>query len=372
MMKKHPDAEHIEIEKAAEALSFCGFIEKTGSEIRVSVMKKVSASEKLRIQSNSEITAPANTPLSTEIIASLCGKIKNYDLTRTYELDKKAFSSALATGLDFGEIIEHLSKYSDGGIPQNIVFSINAWNREYSSIKLNYGIVMTVSEDRLPLIKHSPSLQQFITSQPAPGVFILDPERETEWRQAFLDSGFDILPPVLNYPEETGNENKSDKSSFRITGEKLLFFEKNYETDAESIIKKITDKISSSRFSTDQKKKLEARARKKLILSESQITVSSKPEESGEAGGLDHQAKIRLANRALELENLLEITVVNDLDLEKKLIKPVKVVKSEAELPDKPPVYIIEGIELPEEELLNIPITKISFMKMLKSSLFTP
>ena len=54
-------------------------------------------------------------------------------------------------------------------------FSMQAWEKEYKSISLNYGVVMTVSRERLPIIEHTPGLKDFVTAEPAPGVFILDP-----------------------------------------------------------------------------------------------------------------------------------------------------------------------------------------------------
>ena len=146
----------------------------------------------------------------------------------------------------------------------------------------------------------------------------------------------------------------------------------SFTPGTDKLISEINRKISKLPISTENKQKLEARAVKKLILTDSQLIVSNKPEERGEAGGIDHRAKIRLVERALELDNLLEVTTAKELELEKRLIKPVKLIKSDAGNPSKPPVFMIEAIELPEETELQIPITRISYLKMLKSSLFTP
>ena len=326
--------------------------------------------EKLRVQSNFEISAPAGFPLSREIHAACCSEIKTFDITRTYEITKQSFAAALDSGLDTAFITEALSESSAGGIPQNIKFSINAWTKEYQSISLNYGIVMTVSPDRLPLIEHNPELKDYFTAVPAPGVFILDSARENEWRKAFADAGFEMLPAV---PAESGTVGvRSTTPEFRVYGNAVELWDNRFKDDSAAIIEELTERIGRLSIPAEQKQKLEARTRKKLILTDSQLTVSNKPEERGEAGGLDHRAKIRLTERALELENLLEVTTARDLELEKRLIKPLKLVKSEAASPDKPPVYRIEGIELPEETEFSIPVTRVSYLRMLKSSLFTP
>lgn len=366
------DSFSIDTEAAEEALLYFGFLKSDGDKLLMRHPPVPDELDKIRLQSNSEIAAPANLAFDKEALTALCSRIKNCDITRTYEIDKASFLKALKTGLNTDDIIHYFRKKSTGGLPQNILFSLNAWTKEYSSIQLKYGVVMTVSKDRLPLIKHTPELQQYLTNQPAPGVFILDPDTEARWRPAFINAGFDMLPAVeKNYNPPAPAVQKQTLPQ-TVNGVKLELYSRDRTTEPEKIINHLTEKINGLRFSNAEKKKLEARARKKLILSESQLTVSNKPEEIGEAGGLDHQAKIRLANRALELDNLLEITIVNDFDLEQKLIKPFKINKTNVNVPNKPPLYTIEAIELPDENNFNISITKISYMKMLKSSLFTP
>ncbi|HAK47332.1 MAG TPA: hypothetical protein DCO79_15610 [Spirochaeta sp.] len=229
---------------------------------------------------------------------------------------------------------------------------------------------MTVSKDRLPLIEHSPGLKEFFTANPAPGVFILEAARESEWRKAFAEAGFDMLPTT---PALTVKESLSPTQD-RLTsyGDCVENWIGSFEATSEIIIEEISTKIKKLSMSAENKRKLEARAHKKLILTDSQLTVSNRPEERGEAGGLDHRAKIRLTERALELDNLLEITTAKEFDLEKRLVKPLQLVKSVSEIQGKPPVFLVEGIELPEEQELQIPITRISYLRMLKSSLFTP
>lgn len=334
--------------------------------------------EKLKIQSNSEISAPAGFPISEEITAAVCSEIQSCDITRSYSIEKKSFAAALESGLALDEIISALEDSSSGRIPQNILFSFRAWEKEYRSINLNYGIVMTVSPDRLPLIKHSPALNEFFLASPAPGVFILDPAKENEWRRAFAEAGFDILPGVATKAEPaalpaSGPSSVMNSPSNNTAPEPIEFYgNKEIKGNPASIIEDLSSRIGKLKITPENKDKLTARSQKKLILIDSQLKASDRPEERGEAGGLDHRAKIRLTERALELENLLEVTTAKDLGLEKRLIKPLKLSKAENQVEGKPPVFIIDGIELPEETEVYIPINRISYLKMLKSSLYTP
>ena len=370
--KTAPDTVEFTDSLIIDALSYCGFLVKDDDFRMLNHGKTPKNTEKLRIQSNFEISAPAGFALSEEIHAACCCEIKNYDITRTYELTKTAFASALDSGLSPEIITERLIESSEGSIPQNISFSMKNWSREYQSISLNYGVVLTVSKDRLPLIEHSPTVKEFFTAVPAPGVFILDPARETEWRKAFKDIGFDMLPSGKDSTPEDPDGYSPPPADLKSYSDTIEYWKGGFNENAGAIIDELSKKISRLSMTEESRQKLEARAQKKLILTDKQLKASNRPEERGEAGGLDHRAKIRLVERALELENLLEVTTARDLDLEKRLVKPVKLVKADSESPDKPPVFRIEGIELPEEKEISIPITRISYLRMLKSSLFTP
>ncbi len=369
----NPDANEFTSKLLTDALCYCGFLTK---EEDFRIFNSGSAHqnpERLRIQANFEITAPGILPLRDEISAALCSNIKSCDLTRIYELTKPAFAAALDSGLSMKDIAEALAGASAVPIPQNISFSMQAWEKEYKSISLNYGVVMTVSRERLPIIEHTPGLKDFVTAEPAPGVFILDPAGEAEWRKAFADAGFDMLPGIHSGSAGSGARFPSRELHLPDeAAEGIKIFKGNLHGDPDSIMDELGLRITKLRMSEENRQKLGARVKKKLILSESQLVVSNRPEERGEAGGLDHRAKIRLAERAIELENLLEITTARDLELDKTLVKPLRLEKTDTEQPDKPPVYHIIGIELPDEKEFQIPVTRISYLKMLKSSLFTP
>mgnify|MGYP005851577439 CR=1 FL=1 len=379
---EHPDIYIISHSPILEMLCYTGFLSKADnnyfSNFSLNSSEKHQAKGqhgKLRVQSNMEITAPPDFPLSEEITAALCSEISVYDITRTYTITKPAFASARGHGLSFDKIIEGLENSSSGKIPQNILFSFQAWEKEYSSISLNYGVVMTVAPERLPLIEHSPVLQEFLLVSPAPGVFLLDPTKENLWRRAFSDAGFDILPQI-NIPEGSSPSEKSGSQAFynwTLTEKRTICNYSGSDTGrAAEIIKRLTGDIEKLGMTKENKAKLTARTQKKLVLEKAQLAVSNRPEEKGEAGGLDHRAKIRLAERAVELDNLLEITIAKDFEMEKQLIKPLRIVKKDDTPPGKPAVMVIEGIELPDEKEIRTAIYKISHMRMLKSSLFTP
>ena len=336
--------------------------------------------DEIRIQSNFEIIAPPDLPIEKEIYIAACSEITGCDLTRNYIMTKRSLAAALDLGITLDELKPKLTGISRGGIPQNVLFSMNAWSKEHGSISLNYGIVMTIDSSRLPLIEHSPGLKRWFTANPAPGVFILNPDEEAEWRKDFADAGFDILPPVKNAASEASLRHPAGRKTVFPAADRELNpleiggnrSEKAAAYADDSVFAGFDEKIEKLKISEPVRESLKAMNRKKLIVADSQLKSPSHPGEKGEAGGLDHQAKIRLAERAIELENLLEITTAVDLELERTLVKPFRLLKTPAVAEGRPPVYRIEGVELPDEKEYLISISRISRMKMLKSSLYTP
>lgn len=358
---------------AVKSLTAFGFISHCGSRYCMSAPDSIQKDAVIRVEPNFEISAPPGITMEAELTAALCSKLLRYDLVSTYILEKTSFSIFRNSELTSEELIADLEKYSGRPLPQNLSFTISTWEKEYRSMDLNYGIVLTVSKERLPLIEHSPNLKEFFLSVPAPGVFILDPDRENEWRRAFINAGFEMLPEVRRHRQTQTVELLPASSISRFkqsTGFKA--YKTAHENNAQSIIEEQLKNLVNRKMAPAQKQNLEARIQKKLILDKSQLTVSSRPEEKGEAGALDHRGKLRLVERALELENLLEVSTPKDLEIEKKLIKPLRLAKLQQTAPDKPAVNILIGLELPSEKETEIPVNRISFLKMLKSSLFTP
>ncbi len=374
---RHENTDILSNELIIKTLIDSGFIIKDEDLIHIADLGiSFSNPTKIIIQSNFELSAPPFLGLSDEITTAVSAEIKNYDITRTYQITRTSFAEALRYGLSREDILKKMKENIAGEIPQNILFSLKAWEDEYQSIKLNHGVVMVVGPERLPLIEHSSILKKYFIDSPAKGVFILDPERESEWRKALIEEGFDMLPKTCRINEKQKPDPITEKTKtdyMPLNGENgFETFSGGFISESGSIIEEIKNKISNLKITSDNKNKLEARAKKKLILTDAQLSIANKQKEIGEADGFDHRAKIRLVERALELNNLLEITRFRDLEIEKQLIKPIKIIKTETEEADKPPFYQIESIILPGENNITIPITRISHMKMLKSSLFTP
>ena len=180
IIKTGNDAVNLTDRLLTEALCFCGFMIKDDNFIKFTHGEPAPVSgEKMRIQSNSEIITPAAFPFSRKIVTALSCEISSYDITRTYELKKTSFSAALDAGLSLEQIRDSMKENSAGGIPQNIQFSLNAWEKEYKSINLNYGVVMTVGIERLPLIEHSPGLKDFFYGLAGTGRIFTGPGKGT-------------------------------------------------------------------------------------------------------------------------------------------------------------------------------------------------
>ena len=84
-------------------------------------------------------------------------------------------------------------------------------------------------------------------------------------------------------------------------------------------------------------------------------------------GGLDYTGKIRLIHRAMDSQtDILELKS-NSLPEGKNriLVRPVKIENTDNK-------HLLIARILPEEEEIEIPVGKLSFVRLLKSSLYTP
>ncbi len=363
----------VKVSSAVKSLISFGFISHCGSRYCLNEFPPLYKDTVIRVEPNFEISVPPGITMEAELTAALCSRLIRYDLVSTYILEKTSFSTFRNADFTSEELIADLEKYSGRPLPQNLSFTLSTWEKEYRSMDLNYGVVLTVAKERLPLIEHSPNLKEFFLSVPAPGVFILDPDRENEWRRAFINAGFEMLPDVRIHSQGKNTETIPSPGFSKLKESSgFKAYKTEHSEDAAAVIEEQMKNLAARKMAPAQKQNLEARIQKKLILDQSQLTTSTRPEEKGEAGAMDHRGKLRLVERALELDNLLEVSTPKDFEIEKKLIKPLRLAKLEQTDISKPVVNILIGLELPSEKETEIPVNRISFLKMLKSSLFTP
>lgn len=295
-------------------------------------------------------------------------EIKKFDLYPDFELNRNSYIRGHDCKLHKGSIIKTLEELSSRPIPQNISVSIESWEEDYNRVHVYEGIVLSVNSDKRMIIEHLHNLKSYILHELAEGIYLMDSEKEKEWRVIIENTGINV--PVIQKKSSAGNgttifhklETLKESDILRIPETTPSFFVKTSGFQEE-----LNTKLGSLKLNSDEKNGFKVRIDKKLILYPDQIQQGNIRNEKTEASGMDYIGKVRLIERALESKNeLLEVTFGNPIEkLTTYLVKPVDFDKSKEDL-------LLNAISLPEENETQLIVRKMSKVKRLKSSLFAP
>lgn len=300
-------------------------------------------------------------------------RIRNIDTSYRFELSKESCVQAFDQGLQVEQITGTLRSITSAELPGNIVQTIAGWKREYDSIGIYSGIVVTADEYRRRIIELHPSLSSHVIKVLAPGVYLFDPRTEISWREILASAGCDVLPKTRHF----GAQQFPDQPlSFSIESCDLLgrleeqFFTNGPETDdraSEEILENLYGELEKRNLTRSEREDLEARIEKKLIILPGQLETTYLHPTATQAKGFDYQGKVNLAKAAIASgTDLLEIHLRSALETQQVLlIRPVDLFKEENDL-------VIRGVRLPEGQQFTKSLRKIFLLKKLKASLYTP
>ncbi len=338
-------------------------------------------------QPDFSITLHPGLPLYEALLVTSFLELKRFDLYSNYELNRASFHRGCArfTPSEFRAVLERRSS----SIPQNIITTLDNWEKEYSNLTLVRGIVFTVDEERRHLVEHDPDVIPFLKKSIAPGIYLLDPAREKEWRRALDNAGVSPLPPVSDLtPEEeeatsafsfsrpkmswdapdssaSPSASEADPAGPALDGDENL--PSAGEQEGGKLMEKLTEELNSRALPRDEEEELSARINKKLILYPEQLIPGLGEKEKNEAKGLDYTGKVRLIERAIAEGNaLLEVVErTRGGSPRRVLLKPEDLRKTGTDL-------LLLGRSLPEEEMVTVTVRRISLVRKLKSSLYAP
>ncbi len=316
------------------------------------------------------VTAKPWINLETGLPLALSSNIIRYDLFTQYEIDKQSSIEIRNIGLTFDDLLDYFKQASLDKIPQNIITSFKHWADEYNSFCMYEGITLVVPDSRQVIIDHIEALKPYIKLNPAPGIYLFNKEEQKEWNSILLEAGFPTLPIIDTL-------SKKSKRISHFTGyhvsknqfpEMHFIEQKSFPSRKEPVLlEELKHSLKKNNFSRTEYEDMYARINKKLILFPEQFQKALKTKEKAEVGGLDYTGKVRLIQRAVESKrDILEITsAVLPGENSRMLIKPVTISHRENNL-------ILQAKTLPEEKELEIPIRKISYVKLLRGSLYAP
>jgi hypothetical protein len=332
-----------------------------------------SRGSKIVLQPTFTVTVKPELTLSEGMLLVRIAEVKRYDRYSEFEITKESFTRGLKSGLISTDIADRLEELSGAPLPQNLIFTFSTWEKEYRSISLYRGIVLTADEERRHLIEHDPMVQRYIRKTLGPGLYLLSEAEREGWEEALLGAGVAPLPaiedfaprkprlPSLNalFPGEDRNESAlpvvPPNPPPTVHGD-------------DSLLEGLIGRVEKMDITPEEREELEARIRKRLILFEEQLVPGVvRSSDKAEAKGLDFIGKVRLIEQTLQSgSDLLEVIVRGSRGEPKRyLMKPRTIDRTGTELK-------LVGKVLPGEKEMSLQIRKLSLVRRLKSSLYSP
>ena len=297
--------------------------------------------------------------------------------------------SSVVRGFDFGLNSETmagiLKEMSGNRIDDDLIWTLKDWESRYNSVLLHEGLILYLSENDQYLAETEP-VAALIQKKISPGLFILSGE-SAEAAAALQKAGVDIVArPRPQIPEvrsssgafpplgRTGGIKTAGTNSGRIktgrtkpentqAGPELNDTASgNLRDETKNYFLNYLEKM---KITKPDREELKARINRGVILTEAQLDSSAIKHRKLEAKGLDYPGKISIVKQALADGSVLEVSRTDPetgtntaagvpLALEKKETENILVLK-----------------QLDDEEIVRIPLGKISLLRMIRHSIFS-
>ncbi len=344
----------------------------------------------ITVQPNFEITLHPELSLKEGLPVALCAEIRRHDLVPSFEITRKSIEAFFNRDGSARSLESELGGLSRSPIPQNVLFSLRHWEEEYRGFALFDGIVLLAEAGRTGLLEHvaAPYLHKKISA----GVYLISREAVKGLQLALDRAGVEFVPAVREVPEGNGGSapgSRPDPDSKTATQTEEVFSNLRLEgcpaierwfaeTAAESTLESVpepgqgslqTDLFDEldrlkSKYNEDQVAEMRKRIEDRLILAAGQLKPIRRTAEKKEARGLDYIGKIRLIERALKENALLDVIERTRSGKPRRLtLAPERLEKAAAEL------YLV-AITRPVEMGVRIKISKLGLVRIVSRSIF--
>ena len=274
----------------------------------------------LSIDAGNSATVLPGIPFGT--LTELFGfmEIRKFDTAVSLEITKKSVMRAFDCGLDSKKIVGILEENCPHPIPQSLLASIEDWQKDYSSISLYKGYVISVSGENAALSERNPKFSAKVLKVLAPSVFLMDFSGDSEAKK-FLDkcgagfvgkiggkaeiqetAGFSPLNIYTTEHESSENESKISDTEY---GQNLISGEEERSRHFEHL----RQKLREMDLTKEEYECLLFRINKKIILDESQLKKESVKFAKVEAGAMDFSGKVHIISQALGERRAVEVTL---------------------------------------------------------------
>jgi hypothetical protein len=314
--------------------------------------------------------------------------IREAGVSVRFEMTRASALRAFNRGFSAAAITELLKRLSANRTDENLIWTINEWEKRYGEVTLSRGLVLSLSPERQYLAETKP-LARLIKKTLAPGVYLLAHTAEAEAAEALHTAGVDI---VARYGEDesgpgagghdgspggtrklfaplcSGDLHKNQRATIRVPGASrrpaagAKSGARRSRLSASTLIKGFHSILERMRFSKTERDELAARIDRRLVLCEAQLRDASVRYRKLEARGLDFTGKTVIAKQAIVLQSPMEL-VLPGKNGKRIFGMPMALEKENDES-----VLVISS--LGEGDILRIPLGKISHLRRIKKSLF--
>jgi hypothetical protein len=320
-----------------------------------------------------------------------------------FELNRESAVRGFDRGTGAGEMEKLLTRLSGNRLEDTLLWTLKDWEKRYGEVSLCEGVVLSLSPERCYLAEAEP-VASLVRRVLAPGVFLLSAQRSSGQdietaAEALRKAGVDIVarygstaprspgsvrssefPPPRSLAGPLDQPGKAQTGIDRAdTGEAAPV--KISPEDGEALkeqFRAALDKLSLPKAERDE---LSARIERRLVLSGSQLSGVSVRYEKLEARGLDYVGKAMIAKQAIASRSLVEVNWSGEsagrifgipVALEKRKQESILVLEpsSRTEDPLSPNGQGESAGGNPGENLLHIPLGKISLLRRIKKSIF--
>ncbi|MDR1316676.1 MAG: hypothetical protein LBK13_07365 [Spirochaetales bacterium] len=356
----------------------------------------------LIIQPNFDINICSHLSLREGLVPAAAAHLVRYDVFSRYELSKVSFARALALGFNGKTVERRLASLCGGKLPQNVVFSLNAWENEYTSIAFLEGVIITAKEDRRHLLEHHREFQKMVRLSPAPGVYVIAREELASCIRILRGAGVEILPQLrgardippsgsaqgrrTKQADSSGNSSPLVPPAVPGLSTGGIVFPRTFQPPAlrfpllgktaatgrgkirhsppRSVERELLDTLTRAKLPEDIAGEIRERIRRRLVIFPKQIQPELVRGERTEAKGLDYMGKTLIIEQALASRgDYLELLVrKSNGSPSRVLVRPAVLRRSGTDL-------ILEGESLPGGGTVSIPVKKISLVRRLRGAL---
>jgi hypothetical protein len=346
---------------------------------RVEAPPEESPKPELQIGSDFHMMAGAAATAQDLLVLAQCLDLSRLGAALEFSLTRKSAARAYRLGMDRESLEAHLKRMSGQDLPQNVAYSLEAWEREHHSVNIVSGIVISGDERLSRFMEHSPAMKEFLVEKIAPGAYLTSFSSVEESEEALRRAGMETPPRLLNAfsanqsPRPSYAAEKREAPRFPPIGS--IDWERKRSPpplDASAILADLNRGLEASSYPKETKEALAERIRLKLIIGEAGLRPDSVRYERSEAGGLDYLGKVKLIEHALHEPNWLLDILYRDSSGQpvRRTIRPVSMHKSASGL-------LLEGTaedgldeQKPNQGTLKIPVEKVANVKRVRLSLF--